>query len=421
MRLSVFLLFLTLSVPAFADDVRTVSKAALDAYQARDWATYLTNARKLDELRPNHPRVLYNLSGAWALSGNADKAIETLGRVAGMGVIYPAADDTDFDSIRDDDRFKRILGQFDANGQETGIASIAFTIDSAKGVVPEGVTRDPRSGTAWVSSVRDGAIFQVGADGSTSRLKLPDDIWSVTGLQYDAATNTLWFCTAATPMLRRGAGDDLGRSSIVAWDVKASKVARRFDLDNHDEPHWLGDLIVASDGSIYATDSRTPAIYRIEKGSVKLEKWLTSEKFVSLQGLTTDKSNKSLYVADYAKGIWSIDLKSREMSILPLPYDATVLGIDGLYSHRGDLIAIQNGTNPHRIIRIDLDKSGRKIERVETLEANRPDFDEPTLGVVQDDTIWFVATSQWGSFTDDGHLKEGAEEKPVVVMKRSLE
>lgn len=420
MRLSAIVVCLTISFSSLAQDVRTVSKAAHDAYQAKDWAGYLESSKKLDELRPNHPRVLYNLSGAYALNGETDRALDTLSRVAAMGLVYPAAEDDDFAEIRTNTKFREILETFTANGKAIGNATEAFTIASVKGAVPEAIARDPKSGTSWVSLVRDRAILQVGPDGTAKRLPLPDDIWSVTGLQYDAATSTLWFCTAATPMMRKPDEGAAGRSAVVAWDVNASKMNGRWDLDNSDAPHWLGDLILAPDGTVYTTDSGTPAIYRIRKGSKSIDKWVTSEEFVSLQGLALDAEDNRLYVADYVKGIWSVDLKSGAATLIPVSPDSTVLGIDGLYAHEGDLIAIQNGTNPHRIIRAHLDGAGARVERVEILEANRPAFDEPTLGVIQDGAFWFVATSQWGSFTDDGKLKEEAVEKPVVVMKRKL-
>ncbi len=420
MRVAATLLCLALAATTPAEDIRTVSRAAHDAYQAKEWPTYLENAKKLDALRPNHPRLLYNLAGAYALVGDADDAIGTLGRVAAMGLVYPAADDSDFTSLREDVRFGDILTAFEQNGKELGDASVAFTIIDIRGAVPEGVARDPESGNAWVGLVRDRAILRVDSKGNATKLELPDNVWSVMGMRFDEATDTLWFCTAATPMMRAKDADAIGSSSVIAWNVTESKVSGRWNLTPDDAPHWLGDLTLTPDGTVYATDSRTPAIYRISKGSTEIERWLADDRFVSLQGLAWNAAAGRLYVADYSRGIWSVDIDSGDATLLPTPADTTVLGIDGLYHHEGDLVGVQNGTNPHRIVRLHLDEAGAEVERVETLEANRPQFDEPTLGFVHDGWFWFVATSQWGSFTDDGELKEGAEEKPVVVMKRKL-
>jgi len=405
---------------ARVEDAGAVSRAAGEAYRARDWGAYLRNLQVLDGLRPGHPRVLYNLAGAYALAGNGDRAIATLARVASMGVVFPAAEDRDFEAVRDDPRFGAVLEAFERNGRETGRAVVAFTLPDAMGAVPEGVALDHEGGRAWVGLVRDRAVWQVDADGPASKLRLPADTWSVTGLQYDPAGDMLWFCTVATPMMREKHEAAVGRSAVVAWSVAQSEVVARWDLDASDAPHWLGDLVLAPGGTVYATDSRTPAIYRIVPGRERIERWVTNDGFVSLQGLALSADGRRLYVADYARGIWSVDPATGAAALLPVPPEATVIGIDGLYVHEGDLVAIQNGTRPHRIVRIRLDAAGERVLGVETLEANRPQFDEPTLGVIRDGTLWFVATSQWGSFTDDGRLEDGAVEKPATVMKRTL-
>jgi hypothetical protein len=73
----------------------------------------------------------------------------------------------------------------------------------------------------------------------------------------------------------------------------------------------------------------------------------------------------------------------------------TLLGIDGLYYHKSTLIGGQNGVNPQRVIRLTLSKDVNRFDRFETLEANNPAFDEPTLGVLVKHDFYFIAHSQW--------------------------
>ena len=61
-----------------------------------------------------------------------------------------------------------------------------------------------------------------------------------------------------------------------------------------------------------------------------------------------------LYVAS-ATGILRVDTATAEPTRLPQPDSAMTGGIDGLYWHEGDLIGVQNVTNPGRVIRIGLD------------------------------------------------------------------
>jgi hypothetical protein len=50
------------------------------------------------------------------------------------------------------------------------------------------------------------------------------------------------------------------------------------------------------------------------------------------------------------------------------------------------------------------------------LEAANPAFQEPTLGVVVEDTFYFVANSQWNRFDDQGHLPPAQQlQEPLIL------
>jgi hypothetical protein len=69
-------------------------------------------------------------------------------------------------------------------------------------------------------------------------------------------------------------------------------------------------------------------------------------------------------------------------------------GVDGLYFHRGELIATQNGFSPKRVLRIVLDKPMRAIRRVDVLQGQHPAFGEPTLGVLRGEMFEYVANEK---------------------------
>jgi hypothetical protein len=100
---------------------------------------------------------------------------------------------------------------------------------------------------------------------------------------------------------------------------------------------------------------------------------------------------------------------------------AALHGIDGLYAYRDSLIAIQNGTRPQRILRLKLDAEKRRIEHVEVLASNLPEWDEPTLGVIVDDAFYFVANSHWSKFDENGKLPPAGELTPPRIMRIALE
>ncbi|MCB0312791.1 MAG: hypothetical protein KDH84_05935, partial [Calditrichaeota bacterium] len=62
-----------------------------------------------------------------------------------------------------------------------------------------------------------------------------------------------------------------------------------------------------------------------------------------------------------------------------------------------------------------------RIEQIEVLEANHPEFDEPTLGVISGNIFYYIANSQWGSTLDQqGKLRPESELKFPLVLKMGL-
>lgn len=401
-----------------AESVREINKAALEAHGRQDWPAYLESMTKLDALRPNHPRVLFNLAGALARAGRGDDALATLERLASTGVVMPVAKDDDLASLRESPRFAAVADRMAKNGAPVGDAKPAATI-AVKGALPEGVAYDRKSQTLFVSTVIGRAVWSVGRDGRAVKLPIPDDsLWSATGMKVDARRGLLWICSAATPMTP-GIDPALhGRSALVGWDIKQRKVAARVELGGDGVTHWFGDLELDSKGNVYVSDTTAPAIYRHEPGSGKIELWLKDDRLVNPQGLAFAGSDATLLVADYPTGLWTVDTATRKVERADAAPDVTLVGIDGLLFVDGSVVAVQNGIAPQRLVRFAWDASARKVTSWEALEANRPEFEELTLAADGGDALYFVATSQWEAFGEDGKLKEGATPREIVVMKR---
>src|ERR1700755_3636803 len=104
-------------------DARYYETLAVKAYQSKDYAAFLENMKRAAALRPDHPRIVYNLSAAYALSGRKDEAVGGLTRLARMGLAYDAEKDDDFASIRDSREFANALALLQKNRSPVGVAS----------------------------------------------------------------------------------------------------------------------------------------------------------------------------------------------------------------------------------------------------------------------------------------------------------
>jgi hypothetical protein len=401
-------------------DGRYYEAEARKAYRAKDYPSFLENTKRAAALSPNHSRLMYFLAVAHALNGNKADALAWLDRVARMGLVVPAGAEESFDSIKDSDEFRAVLEKFRRNGLPLVRSAPAFTVHET-GVVPESVAYDPPTKNFYLSSVYKRKILRVSASGEASEFAGErDGLWSVMGMKVDAARRLLWVCTAAHPQMSNYREAENGSAALFKFDLRTGRLVKKYSLPNRPKPHWLGDLVIDARGDVFATDSVTPAIYVVRRERDEIELFLESDQFSSPQGLDFTADGRGLFMADYAKGLFLIDLKTKRIArVAPAP-DSTTLGIDGLYSYRGSLVAVQNGTNPARVVRLFLSKDLSRIERFETLEANNPIFDEPTLGVVARDEFYFIANSQWGAIDEKGHLAPADKLREPVVLKIKL-
>jgi hypothetical protein len=401
-------------------DVRYYSQQAAKAYQEKNYAAYLENMRRAVELRPGNPTLLYNLAGAYALTGNRRQALTELARVAEMGLIYRAGTDGDFSSIKDAEEFGKILKRFEANKAPVGKSSTAFTIHE-KGLIAEGVAYDAAEDAFYVSSVRARKIFRVARDGTVKEFASErDGLWSAMGMKVDVKRRHLWVATAAVPQMMNYLKEEEGQSGILKFDLRTGKLTGKYILENNPRPHWLGDLVLNSRGDVFVTDSLSPALYVLREGRAQLEPLIEGAPFVSPQGLAFNENESSLFLADYSRGLFLYDMKTRSLTQLTAQPNVALPGIDGLYFYRRSLIAIQNGTRPHRVARISLSADLKRAERLEVIEANNPLFDEPTLGVIVRDHLYYVADSQWGAIDKAGKVTSPEKLRDTIILRTKL-
>ena len=142
--------------------------------------------------------------------------------------------------------------------------------------------------------------------------------------------------------------------------------------------------------------------------------------FVNPQGIILTPDEKKLLMADYLKGLFLIDLQTKQVQEIAAPGNTTLLGIDGIYRAGPDVIAVQNGIRPNRVVRMKLSDDYSKVEKLEVLEANNPVFDEPTLGVVVGDRFYFIANSQWGAIDAKGQLAPAEKLRDPIILRLIL-
>ncbi|HRH43907.1 MAG TPA: hypothetical protein PKY82_19910 [Pyrinomonadaceae bacterium] len=401
-------------------DSRAYERLAIKAYHAKDFPAFLENMKQADSLNPNHPRITYNLAIAYNLNGKTSEAITSLTKLAAMKLVYPIEKDDDFASLKTTADFQNLVKTFEANAKPTNQAQTAFNVHE-KGLVAESVAYDAKTKNFYLASVAGRKILKVGADGKTTIFADKSlGLWSVFGIKIDSKRQILWAASSAHKQMPDLKAEENGMTGIFKFDLKSGKLIKKYSVSNQPKAHWLGDLSIAPNGDVYATDSINPMIFIIRRAKDEIEPFLESANFVSPQGLDFTPNGKYMLMADYSKGIFKINLATKEVTKIIPAENSTMLGIDGLYFRQNSLIATQNGVNPQRVIRFVLSKDLNRVERFEILEANNPLFDEVTLGVLSGDQFYFIANSQWNLLGDGGKFAAPEKLTDVNILKIKL-
>jgi sugar lactone lactonase YvrE len=399
------------------DEVRRVYEQAQAAHRAKDHKAFLEHSRRLVELAPRSTRLKYNLACAHALTGNTGEATSLLRRLAAMGVAFDPAADDDFASIRGVPEFQTAVKEMAALSEPIGTGEVAFRLPEKDMI--EGVVHDAKTGAFFVSSVRRRKIVRVAPDGTARDFtsEAQDGLGSAVAMGIDQARRALWVTTSATAWMRNARKEDEGRSWLLEYDVDSGKLRRKLGPPAAAPDARLSDLVVGSDGGVTVADPEKGRLYGLAPDAKELTVLLEPGRIQSAQGMAWSADGRYLFVADYVQGVARFDPRARTVVLLEPPSDSVVNGIDGLLLAGDSLVAIQNGINPHRITRLELDPEATRIRKVTIVERANRKWDEPTLGTLVGKDLYYVGTSQYSKITDKG-VDEETLQQPLIFKTK---
>ncbi len=372
---------------------------------------------------PSHPEVLWLRVRVAEQQGETLVALDLLERLWMMRLALGARLDQ-LESLADEPRFQELRARFDTLEQVAEGASVpAFELREPD-LIPESVVYDPVSDSFFVSSIRKRKIVRRMADGTEQDFARDRDgdatLYAVFGLAVDAERRRLWATTGGIVNMEDFQPEDDGDSALLVFDLDSGVMLRRVEIADEAQ-HRFNDVTVASDGGVYVSDNVNPGsgVYHLAPGTEVLQRLDPGsvdaaasqqvdsqqvEYLRSAQGLVLSADERILYLADYSYGLQGLELTSGTWFDVAGPDDLPLLAIDGLARHGNDLIAIQNGLRPHRVLRLRLSPDGRRVLAGERLQLGHPRFREPTLGTVVGDRFVYVANSQWDRFDREGRL-----------------
>jgi sugar lactone lactonase YvrE len=148
------------------------------------------------------------------------------------------------------------------------------------------------------------------------------------------------------------------------------------------------------------TDSASNQVYRFDGGAHTFRRLMVHRSLSAPNGIALADDDRQLFVADDF-GVVRVDLDSgASMDVIPGPRN-TLAGIDGLYWHKGSLIAVQNGIGSPRIAAFRLSRDGSRVTQTIVLENRTAFTTTPTTGALHGNDFYFIANSQVDNLNGD--------------------
>ena len=374
------------------------------------WPTPVADPAQLTNDFPDSASVLRRQLGAAndARDGAAVRA--GLTRLAALG--YAPSQQT-LDTLAPylpDAEMAALRLRFAANRATIQASRLLINVPAERRLI-EGIAWDSRTGRLFAAAVVSRALLVRDAQGWRAVEGL--EAGSLFGLAIDNRRRLLW---AASGVAEQTPAPETAFRGLIAVDLTTLRQVRRLAAPADGTP---ADIAVAADGTVYASDPNTGAIYRARLTDTALTILVPPGRLRSPQGLVPSADGRRLYVSDYGYGLAEVRLADGNVARLESDANTMLDGIDGLYPWRGGLLAIQNGTSPRRILFLALSQNGGRVASVTVLESGNPEWGEPTLGAVRPRDFLYVADAQWERYGEHGTVQgEGAPRATPVRMLR---
>ena len=378
--------------------------------------------RRLSELRPHLGRYKYEMAAAFGAQDFKTLTYNALLELQSQGYGYDLSRDKRFAPVQNTEAWEYIVKGLDLNREPFGEAKLFATLPK-KDLLIESVAWDPSRKTALVGSAKEGAVYIVGDKGELKPLVQANEsngMWSVFDLAVDAKRGVLWVASTAVPHFKDyDAEKDLGRAGIFKFDLKTGKFLKSYlSPVAVGQSFFMSTLALAPDGAVFAADGVNDAVYQVRDD--RFQRVFHVPVLGSIRGMTVSADSKVLYFADYERGLFGYELASgKPFEVLGGP-NLALGGIDGLQFWRNQLVIVQSGMVPARVMRLKLTADGKAIAGTQPLSANQPIIGSPTLVTLNGDQLVFIGNSQKSKYDRFGLLKNSSELEGTRLIQLDL-
>jgi sugar lactone lactonase YvrE len=250
----------------------------------------------------------------------------------------------------------------------------------------ESITAGP-DGTLYVSSLASGGIARIKPGASKAEEWIAPAAFgsrSTFGVFADAKSDTLWVCSNDMSGLGvDGPGHAIG-SHLKGFDLSTGDGKISAQLPG--KTNLCNDMTVASDGTVYVTNSLTPQILGLKPGGKTLEIWVENKQFQPPSGIGLDGiaigGDGNIYVNTFTAGdFFRVEVKDGNPGAVTKLETSRPLKLpDGLRLVSGQSFLMVEGSGSLDRVTVNGDKV--------TIETIKGGLNEPTAVAKVGGTAW---------------------------------
>ena len=182
---------------------------------------------------------------------------------------------------------------------------------------------------------------------------------AITAMAVDARNRILWVATAGIPHFKGFTAAQAGKAHLVKYDLRNGRRQATYPLPDDRLPHVPAVLAVAGNGQVFIGEGLRGQLFRFD--GQQIQPLLAEPKLGGIRGLALPGAGRVLYFADVDQGVFGLDLGRSTAFDLKLPKNVTLSGIEGLYVYEDQLVAVQSGMSPRRVMRLKLAEDGLSV------------------------------------------------------------
>jgi sugar lactone lactonase YvrE len=363
---------------------------------------------------PDNASVLYQVAALYAQAAHKQEALAALRAMASKHAGLDPRVGDGFQNLATDPEFLALKQEIRRENPPVNKARPAFSIAEAD-LLSEGIAWSARQKSFYLGSAKH-KIIALDEKGNVRDFAPAGDsgLGMVVGLRVDDRRGELWAASeqfSPKPGLLRG---------VFRYRLADGKLIAKYPAPS-DGADLVNDLVVAQDGTVYATASNSGSLLLIQPGSERIATFLPPHSLPDPNGITVSADGRFLFVAGWY-GITRVELKSKATLLLKSAPSISAGCIDGLYEYEGDLVGIQNCVHDTgRVLRLHLNAQQDAIVSCQVLESYNPLFEGITTGAIAGGQFFFVANTQLHKMAADGSVPPGVRFDPLRVLQLPLD